>query len=313
MHILIKGLGWYGCHAAITLKSMGITFKICDITNDFFTGSSSKNQNRLHQSFHYSRSYSTRKECCIGFNKFMEKYKQFTCEIPKNYYCVDKTSIIDYETYKAIYSYEKADFIEQEDFDLEFKCNKNMFDGIITVNERFIDFRKAKQYFKEELSEFMLDFNTYNENNYDMIIDCTFTPITSNTFQEQCISLLYEYIGPKTNTFAITVMDGLFWSLYPYDIVNNIYTLTDVEFTPIGKESVKDDMELKVTKYIPDFDKHFIYKGCFYSHKIKSNNSKTDDRSLMYKIDNKILKFCGGKITGIFTMENILRDYFKTV
>jgi len=319
MKVLILGLGWYGCHAAVTLKRLNIPFKLLDITNDFFTGSSSKNQNRLHQSFHYSRSASTRKECQIGFTRFMTTYPQFTQQIPNNTYAIDKKSIIDFDTYKAIYSYEQVPFTSLETPNLPFDINKDMFEGFIKVEERYIDFRKAKQYFTENLSQHLLMYDpskldrlntSYDNIKYNYIIDCTFTPVP-NTVKEQCISFLYKYTGPTTPLFALTVMDGPFWSLYPYDIENNIFTLTDVVYTPLGVETNRYDLETKIKNYIPDFNKLFTYQGNFTSNKIKPDNTNTDDRSLIYQLENNIFTFRGGKLTGMFTMEDILMQHFQ--
>lgn len=315
MKILILGAGWYGCHCATTLLNMNIKFKIADLTNDFFNGSSSKNQNRLHLAFHYCRSFYTRKECQIGYQKFMEKYGEFIQTIPNNYYCIDNKSILDFETYKSIYNFEKNNFFECEIMDLDFLYNKDLLEGILKVDEKFIDFRKAKNYFKNLLQSYLisnydsskLKNMTYDNETFDYIIDCTYSKINKNMFYENCISLLYEYIGPK-NDFAITIMDGPFWSLYPYDMDNKLYTLTDVEYTPLGIIENKNLMENKITKYIPDFKNHFHYKGYFISQKAKCLNN-TDNRSLVWKKEENRFYFSGGKITGIFAMEDILKSY----
>jgi hypothetical protein len=107
-------------------------------------------------------------------------------------------------------------------------------------------------------------------------------------------------------------MDGPFWSLYPYDPDNNLYTLTDVSHTPFKEldiDSIRANMENKILKYIKDFDKFFIFRGYFISKKCKQINS-SDDRSLTWSKKDNILSFSGGKIGGIFAMEDILQKNF---
>jgi hypothetical protein len=316
MKILILGTGWYGCHAAMTLLDLNISFNMADITNDFFTGSSSKNQNRLHLGFHYCRNYPTRTECYNGFKTFMEKYSNLTREIPLNLYCIAKSSIIDSKTYKNIYSYENISFSE---YNNKLPLNMKNITKIIKVDERYIDFKKAKEYFKEKLNSYMIpnykkEYLDYLNEQYDYIIDCTFSKI-ENTYNEKCITFLYKY--KYNNIFAYTIVDGPFISLYPYDIDNNIYTLTDVENTPINDsfsiEEIRLKVETKTINYIPDFKSSFEYDGYYISNKIKPIESKTDDRSLIFKQEDKTLIMRGGKVGGIFTMEDIIREKFKTV
>ena len=317
MKILIIGAGWYGCHCASVLLDMNIDAKICDLTNEFFTGSSSKNQNRLHLGFHYPRSYSTREECMIGYDLFMKKYSFLTQEIKKNYYCIDQQSIIDFETYKCIYD----DFEVVKELDLDLDIDYTQFQGIIKVKERYIDFQKARDYFRNKLGNLLIqnyDENLlniskleYDKEQFDYIIDCTYSNI-NNMFYEDCISLIYE---SKCNDFAITVMDGPFWSFYPYDPKNNLYTLTDVNYTPFKEldiEFIKTNMLDKILKYIKDFDKCFEYKGYFTSRKSKFIN-KSDDRSLIWHKKDNIISFSGGKITGIFAMEDIVKKIFQNL
>lgn len=314
MKVLVLGAGWYGCHACLVLERMGIEYKLCDISNDFFTGSSSKNQNRLHLGFHYPRSSKTRIECQNGFEKFMQEYGQFTTEIPRNYYCIDKKSIMDSNSYKAIYKYEKINFENTMVLDVHFFFDNSSIEGIIRVDERFIDFRKAASYFRERLSENMIkgysknmlniDKLSCNGETFDMIIDCTYSTVNKNMFYETCVSLIYECNEPSM--FAITVVDGPFWSLYPYDSEGRLYTLTDVVHTPSGSEGSRSQMEEKVRGYIPEFDKHFTYKGYFLSNKAKPSDVGSDDRSLVWSRDGNVIKVSGGKLTGIFAMEDVL-------
>ena len=83
MRILIIGAGWYGCHLATVLLKRGIYVYIVDKSNDFFQGSSSKNQNRLHLGYHYPRSDDTITECKEGYTQFCEQYANIIVKFPK--------------------------------------------------------------------------------------------------------------------------------------------------------------------------------------------------------------------------------------
>lgn len=355
MRVFILGCGLYGCHAAMMFKSLNIDFVMADISQEIFSGSSSKNQNRLHLGFHYPRSYKTRKECKEGYGKFIEAYNHSLEEIENNMYLIDNNSTIDFETYKHIYSFENISYKDNQSTSaIPFEYNASMFQGMIRTDEKFINHRKLAEFFKHHLTSHMIpdfDFNKlimtpttieYSNTTYDLLLDCTYfqAPLplpysqTHPSFEyELCISLLYKFNSPKSEPlFGFTVMDGGFFSIYPYDPENNIYSLTDVVLTPVLKsmcfdvvrtykeylesspwsiEIIKTKFEDNIKKYIPRFYDYFTYNSFYLSYKTKPRNTSTDDRSLIHVYDQtypKVHRFCGGKLTGIFTMESILRN-----
>lgn len=317
MKVLILGCGWYGCHCASVLKRLGFSFKIADVSNDFFTGSSSKNQNRLHLGFHYPRSSKTRKECIEGFRRFMDVYPWFAKPVEKNYYMIDKRSIIDFESYEKVMDGMGG---KKCDLDLEFSFDSSLVEGTMLVGEMYIDHSEAKNYFKDSLGSFIIhDYQKnllstdgcviYDKEKFDMLIDCTYSAL-DNMHYEDCVSMIYMYKG--NDTFALTLMDGPHWSLYPYDLKNKLYTLTDVENTPKGSEDAREDMERKVKEYIKDFDAFFEYAGCFVSRKAKVCNQMADDRSLVWSKEGNVIRFSGGKITGMFAAEDVLTGLLRS-
>lgn len=349
MRVLILGCGIYGCHAAMTLKSQNITFKMADINNNFFTGSSSKNQNRLHLGFHYPRSYYTRTECKNGFKQFIDYYSHVLEDIPDNYYFIEKKSLIDLQTYRNIYKYEEIAYKDTciDQIKLPFKYNDYKFQGAIKTDEKYINFNKLSDYFRSNLEEYLIpDFKfenlsyetkpiKYNDLEFDLILDCTylqakfknFPQKPDDIFYELCVSFLYKQVNPSP-LFGFTVMDGEFFSLFPYDSKNNIYSLTDVKRTPLAKcwcfekaqynkenfikqqfliDEVRSEFEQNVNQYIPNFTNDFIFVDYYLSFKTKKKLN-TDDRSLIYECSNNIHRFAGGKLTGIFTMEKIIKS-----
>lgn len=357
-YVLIVGAGLYGCHAAMTLKKMGINFKVADIANDFFQGSSSKNQNRLHQGFHYARSYTTRHECMNGYMQFIDTYPFAAKVVDNNLYFVDKKSIMDFKTYKHIYEHEQVPFNIVSNPKLPFIYEQNAFDGngdAFLTSERFVDFNELKCFFTDNLGEYLIqDYKpallcvtphdihcaaSYDSEKFTHLLDCTYFQLNipdihnQDMFYELCIAFLYKYVtdeNVKSESFAFTVMDGPFFSIYPYDMENQLYTLTDVERTPLIKTKelnevyalkdtltesdikiIQNTFETNVKKYIPEFNNHFQYHGYYLALKTKPN-LQSDDRSLMYvQVGHNVHRFSGGKLTGIFPMEAKLKQLFQ--
>ena len=126
-------------------------------------------------------------------------------------------------------------------------------------------------------------------------------------------------------------MDGKFFSIYPYDINNNIYTVTHVKYTPflIDKDinniyiqinnidiniinNIKNLIEKDIFDIISNFHDIFEYHDYLTSIKTKLNDQISDNRSLKVIINNnKIMSFIGGKITGIFDINKYLYNFFN--
>jgi hypothetical protein len=338
--IIIIGSGWYGCHIASILKDK-YDVTIIEKNSDIFDNSSYYNQNRLHLGFHYCRNYPTRNLCQQKYETFLKKYENVVHYIDNNYYVISKDSILDYQTFISIYKHEDFDFeiIENNIFD-------NIDGKIIKVKENVINSAKSKDYFKGELRNIKKIFNTkvinYTKNNNkifvetenkdifecDLLLDCTYNQFglsKNNYIYENTISLLFKK-NKNCHFDALTIMDGNFSSLYPRDISNNIYTLTDVEFTPLVKSKnykdiedyqiceknimdTKNKMVNKLQQYYPDFQKYFEYDGYFLSKKTKQLSSSDSRDIIIEEIEKNVISVNCGKIYGIFDWEDYIKKY----
>lgn len=334
MKILIIGAGWYGCHLSSKLIDRGYNVTLVDKSNDIFTGSSYKNQNRLHLGFHYPRSEATIKECLKGFTKFIIDYEHLTSTFNNNLYFI--SSINSYTDIDKYIETIKNHSIEFNFFEGKLPIKlKNVESKVLQVNEKYINPFKAKEYFKLKLLPFfkVIDDKTSFEsiNNitntinipFDLIINCTFNmlnPIEYDSY-ELFVSLIYEI--KSTETFAYTIMDGPFFSIYPYDIEKQLYTVTSVKYGVAYKGTssnfelsndklfeIRDNMEKQLLEYIPNWNSVAVYNSFFSSWKTK-HNYLVDDRSLKFSYENGILNFYGGKITGIFEADDILFNILK--
>jgi hypothetical protein len=340
-NIIIIGGGWYGCHIALFLKSNGYNVTIIEKNSEIFDNSSFYNQNRLHLGYHYPRDYNTRRLCKDNFDKFVEKYNCVIDNIDKNYYLIANSSSIDYKTYKNIYTNENSSFEI-----IENKLFENINSNIFKVNEQVINSDKIKKYFSETLANQNINIilNTEvlsvnnidniihincNNNNFEceMLLDCTYNQLglsSKKYIYELTISLVFKKI--KNIDFgAITIMDGNFLSLYPRDVEKQLFTLTDVEYTPVIKsenyndiknyvitnqeiEYIKGKMIDKCKYYYPEFENDFEYVSYFISKKTK-NISATYSRDInIEEINNNIVSVNCGKICGIFEFEKYIKE-----
>jgi len=349
--VLIVGAGWYGCHCAMVCKSLGISFEMVDSANAIMTESSVRNQNRLHLGFHYPRCYKTRRECLVGHPRFMAAYGHLTVAVPRNLYLVSKNSIIDFRTFVHIFRHEETQLVEvlnANQAGMPFKWLPEHYGGCVFTDERMIDCDKVAHFFRQELAAHLLpdyepgDVDTrsspcavsFKSSTYDLALDCTYgqmEPPESGSVFELCCSWVYKFKRPvpSSELFGFTVMDGPFFSIFPFKPDKNLFTLTHVTYTPLLRSSkiadirqvmsgaivadkVKDRHSkalAHVLESLPSFCHDFEYNGHFLSIKCKSD-IQDDDRSLRVRESSNMISFCGGKITGIFSMEDYLLRKF---
>jgi hypothetical protein len=324
MKIAIIGGGWVGCHLAHKLKNqhMVTVFEKSNI----FNGSSFYNQNRLHKGFHYSRNQKTRKLCYDTFDFFIKDYKHLIEDIPNNYYVIPQDkSLIDFGTFKSIFNYENIPFIETN---LDLLSN---IEGSIIVDEKYIDPIKTKKFFENTLKNNIIkkeisveDLNILSKEN-DLVINVTnneLQPIL-NHYYELSLTLIYNRLI-KDNFGSITMVDGPLFSIYPYK--NTEYTITDVQYTPMYVstdlkdiyqykntinnnviDNIKSKIEEKILHYYGGFKTHFEYKEYYTSVKVKKI-SESADRSPTIIKENNIITCTTGKIQGIYTLENYIKN-----
>jgi hypothetical protein len=306
--ICIIGAGWVGCH--LTKKLRENNDVVLYEKDQIFSKSSLLNQNRLHLGYHYARNFHTRNLCKTTFEQFSNEYDFLLDNLEKNIYAVSNNeSLIDFKTYLKIFE----DFSTHKIVDIDWMNN---IEGSILVKEKYINPKKAKEFFEDNLSENIIidEINETKINSlkqdYDLVINCTnnsFFPIIEQTFSENCTVLLYKKIN-KINFDAITLVDGSLFSIYPYE--NNLYTLTDVEYTPKQNVSIMEKrkkMEEKVLKYYPSFFSDFEYVSYFQSVKNKVENLSAF-RSPIIKLEDNFISCFTGKIQGIYFIENFIKS-----
>jgi hypothetical protein len=341
MKIIIIGGGWYGLHIAYKYQHQ-YKITILEKKDDIFTGSSYNNQNRLHLGYHYPRSYDTRQLCKNGFEKFVKDYLEVVEDITNNYYLISNNSIIDYNTYKHIFEYEGYVFKEKSNI-----LFNNIQNKIFEVDEKLINHKKAKNFFKENLTNINIIYN-YNvvkieekcnkiyvndDIEGDIVLNCTYGQFKwfddekkNNSIYEKTISYIYKKIK-NTDFDCITIMDGNFASLFIKDKLNNTYSLTHVKYTPlISSTNINDilqynpdddrlnknrkNMENDIKKYFPLYDEYFKYDSYILGYKIKKNDN-ADCRTCDIYNNGRYISVNGGKITGIYQFFEYVDSYLE--
>ena len=328
MRIKILGAGWYGCHLAEALIDAGHYVTIFESRDDLFRGASGNNPARLHLGFHYPRSRITRALCQEHHQAFMDKYGGITHGVPVNIYAIaEDDSFLDFGTYKQVLQNE-LEFIEIHDPG-EFGL-KNV-EGALLTGERHILVDWARSYFKEHLDTKIVygvgrpqDFP-----DYDLVLDCTFcsNDCAGVDRYEPCLVVLLK--GPVER--AVTIMDGPFPSLYPWNENLGLSSLSSAKYTPFSK-SMKEwgeaveflktikkkeliqrghEMLLSMAKFYPSIIQQYTVQD--YRLSIRAMpKSAADTRFVeVVKVDDKLYRVRAGKIDAVFHAEKLILDLVR--
>jgi len=198
--------------------------------------------------------------------------------------------------------------------------------GIIKVPEMLIDFYKAKEHFNNLKLNIKYNTHCYYQGNQifsnrspincDLIIDCTYGQLKcpSGFFMEDYLSMVYKR-KVALDYDALTVMDGEFYSIYPYH--HNYFTLTGVkegvvdrnEYQVLGEsaycEKRRNLLELKIVNDYPNFLNHYEHSHYFISKKCKPISNSNNRATHILKNGN-VYTVCSGKIDTIFELDALI-------
>lgn len=325
MRIRVLGGGWYGCHLAMSLLRRGHKVELHEIAGHLFSGASGANPARLHLGFHYPRSKLTRAACQEHFAQFMTAYGGLTRAVPCNIYAVAHESNLDFGSYLQVLRGD-VEFVtvhQPSDFQLQ------NVEGAVLTGERHVIISAARRFFEHELRNvvcFGLAPNEVNSSSFDWTIDCTFCANDGANIDryEPCVMGLLESDDADT---AVTIMDGPFPSIYPWNEVERLSSLTSAKFTPLAKvETWKDARDiLSSTSAVEMHNRcvemfqqmlHFWpaardkYKLVGYRNGIRAMPSSKADARLVdvIQVGDRSLRVRAGKIDAIFLAERMILD-----
>ena len=309
MNIII-GAGWYGLYLASLFQAQNIDYVVFEKEEDILLGSSGFNQNRLHLGFHYPRSFRTRCNARLGFRRFKQQFPTLSVAVDNNIYAIHKDSIMDFETYKAVFTHEKYEFDVLPTLSEAFEGNIRTYEEQVIPDRVKKYFRGKKLNIEFEAECILESDNLYVngiEKNFTALYDCTWGRLQPQRgyYNELFTTVLVE-LQSEIDFGALTIMDGPFYSIYPLEQNNNLYTLSSVKHG-ITAGSAQKSAELTWLQFqsdFPEFAASFSPKTYFTSHKLKPYDNSAR-RTMEIISRDKIFHILSGKIDTVFELESL--------
>jgi len=256
---LIIGSGIYGLYSAIALAKKGLSVTVLDCDTAPFLRGSYINQARIHNGYHYPRSYSTASKSAKYFKRFVDDYHDCILTdfeqiyaIAAHYswtngkqfmkFCADVNircdEIADSSRYFNANAVEKAFFTHEFTFDAKV-IGEKMYKEALGLG---VDFRFGvnTERITAQNGNYNLELDTGESFVAPYVLNASYAGINTvhklvgfeplNIKYELCEVILCD-VSDNAKKVGLTVMDGPFFSLMPFG-KSGYHSLTAVSQTP---------------------------------------------------------------------------------
>ena len=257
---IILGAGIYGMYAAKrTLeKNPNEKVLILEVENTYFNRGSYINQARLHNGYHYPRSYSTASKSAKYFDRFYNDFKEGINDNFKKVYAVAADySWANGEQFKKFCDnlnllcdeIPKENFFNPHTIDKAFLTKEYSFDAKKIGDKLYRELRALGCNFKfeakitsikKEKDIFIVQLEDGSEYFTPFILNATYAGINKihDLLGFEYLPIKYEFcevilceVSDNIKNVGLTVMDGPFFSVMPFGLTG-YHSITTVSRTP---------------------------------------------------------------------------------
>lgn len=256
---IILGAGLYGLYSALFSAQRGQKVVVFEYDKAAFSRATYINQARVHNGYHYPRSFST----AVGSKKYFEKFnKDFGFCVKKDFDKIYATSFkFSWTNSKQFEDFCRAAEIPCEEISSTKYFQKGACDGVFKTEEYTYDALLLKDFFLTQLKkldtceiiyeakikEVIRSSHTYTLHLHGggswetgFVLNTTYGSVNQilNLFGFTPFKIKYEIceialckVSDNIKNVGITLMDGPFFSLMPFG-KSGYHSLTSVSFTP---------------------------------------------------------------------------------
>jgi glycine/D-amino acid oxidase-like deaminating enzyme len=261
---IVIGGGFYGAAIAIYLKTRRkfASVLLVECEPDLLLRASYNNQARVHNGYHYPRSFTTAFRSRVNLPRFVQDYPQaMKYDFTKLYAIARRNSKVTARQFER-FCREIGAKLQLADESHKKLFEPRLIEEVFLVEEYAFDARKLAEWAKLELQECNVDIrlNTRAQSVRNdegaisvscsgatseilrgrYVFNCTYSglnqlaedfPGTQIRLKHEIAEMALVQAPPVLEGFGITVMDGAFFSLMPFPD-RNLHTLSHVRYTP---------------------------------------------------------------------------------
>lgn len=256
---IIIGAGIYGLYSALKSGKWGGHILVLEYDDQPFKRATYINQARVHNGYHYPRSYSTAIKSASYFERFNQDFGFCVHSKFDQIYATSRD--FSWTNADQFRSFCKAAQIQCDDVATSVYFKEGMCDGAFLTEEYTYDAQILKEHFLKEISllpnitlqfgakikkiekhtsHYALYLEDGSEYSSDFVLNATYASVNQilkflgfEPFKikyELCEIILCD-VNDKLKDIGITVMDGPFFSIMPFG-KTGLHSLTSVTFTP---------------------------------------------------------------------------------
>ena len=151
--VVIIGGGFFGCAIAIFLRKFFKKILLIEKNHDFLQEASLNNQARVHNGYHYPRSFMTAARSHINFARFVHDFSSCIDESFTQYYAIaKKNSKINALAFSNFCNRIGAKY-ERASKEVGILFNKDLIEDVFRVEECAFDAERLKNFMKQRLFE----------------------------------------------------------------------------------------------------------------------------------------------------------------
>jgi len=356
--VVVVGAGFYGLYAALTALNSGWNVTVFEARKNAMAGASSFNQARIHGGYHYPRALVTAKRSRFHYPTFCKDFSDAVIENSLSTYLIAKESKVTarrFERFAQIIdaplqpvSSQVRNLIDWNSVEAGYQVQESVFDssrirdllinkiqelgGIVVFETKVLDVRQSDN---EHLGGYVNVVTSSGEERFSAAIICTYgfslniceeVSFQSEIEAEICEMVLVD-LPPELNELAITVMDGPFWSLTPFPLMEG-HVLSSVRHTPHQRFRSPDDANEKLSaqsallsrgdlmlrdsaKHVP-FMKTLRIRASLWGVKVvPSTKDFSDARPILVKQNKLILSILGSKLDNVYDAAAVVSAFLN--
>lgn len=257
--IIIIGAGLYGLYSAYFCTNLGETVLVLEYDDAPFKRATFINQARVHNGYHYPRSFSTAIKSAHYFKRFNEDFGFSVLTKFDQVYAT--SSEFSWSDAKQFQKFCEAANIKCEEVSTKKYFKEGYCDGAFLTEEYTYDAQILKEYFIEKISaqpnveirydarirsienigrDYVIELSDGTKVKSSFVLNATYASVNQiqNMLGFEHFKIKYELceiilcnVSDKLKDTGLTVMDGPFFSIMPFG-KTGYHSLTAVTFTP---------------------------------------------------------------------------------